>query len=124
MDRGRGIGFHGHGRGRSQTRDKLEQTKDKSEHSILSSQDHGQRWTSKSEIQCRYCKKLGHHISECRKLQYKKRANVTKSEISDTLFLSCQVSQKILDKNVWLLDSGCRNQMTGHNDLLSNIFFL
>ena len=31
MDRCRGRGFHGRGRGRSQTRDKPEQTKDKSE---------------------------------------------------------------------------------------------
>jgi hypothetical protein len=79
------------GRGCSQTRDKLEQTKDKLEKSRLSSQDHGQRWTSKSEIQCIYCKKSGHHISECRKLQYKNRANVTESETPDTLFLSCQL---------------------------------
>jgi hypothetical protein len=31
IDKSRGKGFHGHGRGRSQTRDKPEQTKDKSE---------------------------------------------------------------------------------------------
>jgi hypothetical protein len=37
------------------------------------------------------------------------------------LFLSCQVYHQILDKNVWLLDSGCSNHMTGHNDLLSNL---
>jgi hypothetical protein len=64
---------------------------------------------------------LGHHISECHKLQYRNKANVTESETSDTVFLSCQVSQQILDKDVWLLDSVCRNHMTGHNDLLSNI---
>ena len=64
---------------------------------------------------------MGHHISECHKLQYRNKANVTNCETSDTLFLSCQVSQQILDKDVWLLDSGCSNHMTGHNDLLSNI---
>jgi hypothetical protein len=64
---------------------------------------------------------LGHHIFECRKLQYKNRAIVTESETFDTLFISCQVSQQILDKNVWLLDSGCRNHMTSHNDLISNL---
>jgi hypothetical protein len=121
MDRGRGRGFHGRGRGRSQTRDKPEQTKDQLEQSRLSSQDRGQRWTSKSVIQCHYCKMLGHHISECRKLQFRNKSNVTESETSDTLFLSCQVSQEILDKDVWLLDSGCSNHMTGHNDLLSNL---
>ena len=47
-------------------------------------------------------------------------ANVTESETSDTLFLSCQ-SQQILEKDVWLLYSGCSNHMTGHNDLLSNL---
>jgi len=64
---------------------------------------------------------LGHQISECRKLQYRNKANVTESETSDTLFLSCQVSQQILDKDVWLLDSGCSNHMTGQNDLFSNL---
>jgi hypothetical protein len=81
MDRGRGRGFHGcgqgRGRGNSQTRDKPEQTKDKSEQSRSSSQDHGETWTSKSEIQCRYCKKFYHHISKCRKLQYINKANIT-----------------------------------------------
>jgi hypothetical protein len=51
MHRGRGRDFHGcgqgHGRGNSQTRDKPEQNKDKSEKSRLSSQDRGDRWTSK-----------------------------------------------------------------------------
>ena len=96
MDRGRGRGFHGkrgRGRGRSQSRDKSEQTKEKSEQSGSSSQDHSLRWTDKSEIQCRYCKKYGHHISKCRKLQYKHKANVTEIETSDTLFLSYQVSE-------------------------------
>ena len=92
MDRGRGRGFRGirgHGRGCSQTKDKPEQTKDKLEQSGSSSQDHSQRWTDKLEIQCRYCKKYGHHISECCKLQYKHRANVTESETSDFVsFLS------------------------------------
>jgi len=54
-------------------------------------------------------------------LQYKNRANVRKSETCDTLFLSCQVSEKSFDKNVWLLDSGCSNHITGHNDFFSNI---
>jgi hypothetical protein len=121
MDKGKGRGFHGCGRGRSQMRDKPEQTKDKSKKSRLSSQDHGQRWTNKSEIQCCYCKKLGHHISECCKMQCKNRVNVTESETFDTFFLSCQVSQQILYNNVWLLDSVCRNHMMGHNDLLSNL---
>ena len=95
MERGRGRGFCGKrrcGRGRSQSRDQSEQTKEKSEQSGSSSQDHSQRWIDKLEIQCRYCKKYGHHISECRKLQYKHKANVTKSETSDAMFLSCQVS--------------------------------
>ena len=46
MDRGRGRGFRGkrgHDRGRSQSRDKPEQTKGKSEQSRSSSQDHSQR---------------------------------------------------------------------------------
>jgi len=54
-------------------------------------------------------------------LQYKHKANVTESETSDAMFLSCQVSEQVLDKNIWLLDSGCSNHMTGHKDLISNL---
>ena len=53
-------------------------------------------------------------------MQYKHKANVTESETSDTLFLSCQVSEQILDKNILLLDSGCSNHMIGHNYLIYN----
>jgi hypothetical protein len=67
------------------------------------------------------CKKYGHHISECCKLQYKNRDNVTESETYDTLFLYCQLFEKFFDKNVWFLDNGCRNIMTDHNDFLSNL---
>ena len=54
-------------------------------------------------------------------MKYKHRANVTESERYDTLLLSFQVPEQILDKNIWLLDSGCRNHMTDHNDFISNI---
>ena len=37
------------------------------------------------------------------------------------MFLSCQVSEQVLDKNIWLLDRGCSNHMTGHKDFISNL---
>ena len=91
-----------------------------------SHQERGGKWKDKSDIQCHYCKKYGHYKSECRKLQFvsnRDKANVssTEGETYDALFLSCQVTEQIHDKNVWLLDSGCSNHMTGHNDLISNL---
>jgi hypothetical protein len=73
-------------------------------------------------IQCFYCKKYGHFQSECRKKQFdlnKERAHVSKieGETSEALFLSCQLTEQIHNKDVWLLDSGCSNHMTGNHDL-------
>ena len=48
-------------------------------------------------------------------MKYKHRANVTESERYDTLLLSFQVPEQILDKKIWFLDSGCNTYMTGHN---------
>jgi len=123
MDRGRGRGFRGRkskGRGQSQSDDRSQVTET---HSEKSQNDHGRRWIDKSKIQCHYCKKYGHYKSECRKLQYKNKANVTNTECetSDALFLACQVTVQVPNKDVWLVDSGCSNHMTGHSDLFSHL---
>ena len=123
MDRGRGRGFLGRkskGRGQSQSNDRSQVTET---HSEKSQNDHGRKWIDKSKIQCHYWKKYGHYKSECRKLQYKNKANVTNTECetSDALFLACQVAMQVPNKDVWLVENGCSNHMTGHSDLFSQL---
>jgi hypothetical protein len=50
------------------------------------------------------------------------RAHVTNHEgdTSDGMFLSCHKIEE-QHKDLWLLDSGCNNHMTGNKDLLSCI---
>jgi hypothetical protein len=85
----------------------------------------GRRSNEKSSIQCYYCKKYGHYESECRKKQADQlsgRAHVSNhtGENSGGMFLSCHKTEQ-QPKDLWLLDSGCSNHMTGNKDLLSCI---
>jgi hypothetical protein len=85
----------------------------------------GRRSNDKSSIQCYYCKKYGHYESECRKKQadhLSGRAHVSNhtGETSGGMFLSCHKTEE-QPKDLWLLDSGCNNHMTGNKDLLSCI---
>jgi hypothetical protein len=85
----------------------------------------GRRSNEKSSIQFYYCKKYGHYESECRKKQANHlsgRAHVSNHtrENSRGMFLSCHKTEQ-QPKDLWLLDSGCKNHMTGNKDLLSCI---
>jgi transposase InsO family protein len=85
----------------------------------------GRRSNDKSSIQCFYCKKYGHYEYECRKKQADQlsgRAHVSNhtGENSGGMFLSCHKTEQ-QPKDLWLLDSGCSNHMTGNRELLSSI---
>lgn len=42
--------------------------------------------------------------------------------MTDSLFLSCQVTEDLNNnKDIWLLDSGCSNHMTGNKELFSSL---
>eukprot|EP00253_Pinus_taeda_P023123 PITA_23123 len=77
----------------------------------------GQRY-EKSNVQCYYCKKYGHYANECRKKQHdisnSSNANVTRENISqDNVFLACNIAETN-SEDIWFLDSGCSNHMTGN----------
>eukprot|EP00253_Pinus_taeda_P002234 PITA_02234 len=77
----------------------------------------GQRY-EKSNVQCYYCKKYGHYASECRKKQHDMRnrqnANVTRENISqNNVLLACNMAETN-SEDIWFLDSGCSNHMTGN----------
>jgi hypothetical protein len=87
--------------------------------------DRGRRSNEKSSIQCYYYKKYRHYESDCRKKQadhLSGRAHVSnhEGETSEGMFLSCHKTKE-QHKDLWLLDSGCINHMTGNKDLLSCI---
>lgn len=68
----------------------------------------------------------GHFESECRKKQFdfnKGGANVfnTEESTSHSMFISCQATNESSSKDVWLLDNGCNNHMTGNKKLFSSL---
>jgi hypothetical protein len=79
-------------------------------------QPQGQRY-DKSSVQCHYCKKYGHYLNECRKKQYDSRqqnANFIKeNQNQGSMLIACNVAQEN-EKDIWFLDSGCHNHMTGN----------
>ena len=47
--------------------------------------------------------------------------NFTKQdEVQDTMFIACNVAQES-EKDIWFLDSGCSNHMTGNEELFSSL---
>lgn len=86
-------------------------------------QPQSQRY-DKSSVQCHYCKKFGHYINECRKKQYdsrKQSTNFTKeNQTQDSMFIACNVAQES-EKDIWFLDSGCSNHMTGNLEMFSSL---
>ena len=68
----------------------------------------------------------GHYERECRNKkvdQNSGRANVSKEEedSSEVMFLSLQSTKKHRSWDLWLLDSGCSNHMTGNKSLFSSL---
>jgi hypothetical protein len=87
----------------------------------------GRRSNDKTSIQCYYCKNYGHYEFECRKKQVDQlsgRAHVSNHtrDTSRGMFLSCHQTEE-QPKDLWLLDNGCNNHMTGNKELLSCLDF-
>ena len=72
-----------------------------------------------------YCNKFGHFASECKKKQVehgKQNSNVTDTSKNneDSLFLTCLTTHEI-PNDLWVLDSGYNNHMTGNRSIVANI---
>ena len=82
----------------------------------------------KSNVQCHYCKNIRHYAYECRKKQYdmyQQNANFikreeTESEKKENVFIIFNVQEES-NKDVWYLDSGCSNHMSGNKEIFSSI---
>lgn len=69
-----------------------------------------------------YCNKFGHFARDCRKKivdQGNQRTNVT-TESTNSMFLA-YLTMHEASASVWLLDSGCSNDMTCNKDLVANV---
>ena len=73
-------------------------------------------------MRCYYCNKFGHYARDYRKKivdQGNQRANVS-TENTNSMFLAFHTMHEPSD-NVWLLDSGCNNHMTGNKIFVANM---
>eukprot|EP00253_Pinus_taeda_P011289 PITA_11289 len=92
---------------------------------ICKQQAHGQRY-DKSQVQCHYCKKYGHYANECSKKQndMNSRQNVNfaneENKNPKNVLLTCSIAQD-KQEDIWFLDSGCSNHMTGNIAMFANL---
>lgn len=70
-------------------------------------------FTKKPKTFCRYCKKPGHDISQCRALK-KKREN---SKEKEETHISLATTATLQSPEEWILDSGCTQHMSFRRDL-------
>jgi hypothetical protein len=127
--RGRGnLGFRGRGRGRNSFQREERKSQDpggrRNQSFISRESNHNQasQRYDKSNIQFYYCKKYGHFANEFQKRQAdmtKQNAHFFESS-SETLFITCDVAQENAS-NIWFLDSGCSNHMTGNKGLFEDL---
>ncbi|XP_074323653.1 uncharacterized protein LOC141660557 [Apium graveolens] len=78
----------------------------------------------KSQYQCYNCNKYGHFCYECRAPKVEERSHFAAAkedkDVGTTMFLTYKGDEES-KKNVWYLDSGASNHMTGHKVLFTEI---
>ncbi|XP_074373429.1 uncharacterized protein LOC141713753 [Apium graveolens] len=76
----------------------------------------------KSQFQSYNCNRFGHFSYECRPPKVEERSHFTAAKedknVHTAMFLTYKEDEES-KKNVWYLDSGASNHMTGHKDLFT-----
>ena len=75
----------------------------------------------KSKVECYRCHKFGHYQSDCyTRLPSDKdeRSNFVESNETETLLMAIQAEEKLVE-DVWYLDTGCSNHMSGSKSCFS-----
>lgn len=75
---------------------------------------------NKGKPQCHNCKRFGHIQKDCRFVNQQHASFAEGENNEGNLFFACQKAFQE-DKNVWYLDSGCNNHMTGKKEAFINI---
>ncbi|XP_058784090.1 uncharacterized protein LOC131658857 [Vicia villosa] len=77
---------------------------------------------NKGKPQCHICKRFGNLQKDCH-LENQQHASYAKGEYDEgNLFFTCQKALHEEGKNVWYLDTGCSNHMTGQKEAFINIY--
>ncbi|WVY95447.1 hypothetical protein V8G54_034535 [Vigna mungo] len=118
-NRGGYQGGKGRGRGRNRGRGNFSSHRD----NIGESSYSGGRSNfkhDKSKVDCYKCKQLGHYASECQtKLQREHEEHANVVEIEESMVLACTQGPDVENNDIWYLDTGCSNHMTGKRDFFS-----
>lgn len=75
---------------------------------------------NKGKPQCHNCKRFGHIQKDCRFVNQQHASFAEGENDEGNLLFACQKAFHE-DKNVWYLDSGCSNHMTGKKEAFINI---
>ena len=86
----------------------------------------GKKKFNKKGIQCYNCHKWGHFADECKSKRVPRNADeaqLTQDEDSDSdkVLLMATTNSEEDNVNLWYLDTGCSNHMTGHREWFVNI---
>ncbi|KAL4317940.1 hypothetical protein GQ457_18G004620 [Hibiscus cannabinus] len=100
----RGRGGRGRGRGRGDGHQNQTQQRD-----------------IKKYIQCFYCKKFGHVKADCWKRPRQEQASYVEQEDGEIKLFMAYQENAASHSNIWFLDSGCSNHMTGVKSMFNEI---
>nr|KYP44585.1 Retrovirus-related Pol polyprotein from transposon TNT 1-94 [Cajanus cajan] len=84
----------------------------------------GGRYVDKTMIECYHCHDFGHFQYECPKKPQDSKANYVEVD-EEAVLLMAQLSSdgKSNPQDMWFIDSGCSNHMTGRKDWFSSFDF-
>ena len=115
--RGRGRGWNFRGRGRGSVDRSPGDEGNSQKYRICKRSNHVEEncWF-KGKPQCHNCKKFGHLQRDCRFKNTQQASRVEEKDDEANLFYACQNALE-QENEVWFLDSGCTNHMTGNKSI-------
>ncbi|XP_078150499.1 uncharacterized protein LOC144545855 [Carex rostrata] len=76
----------------------------------------------KQGVECHYCHRIGHVQANCyKKKREEEQANVVEEKGTETMLFMAKTDEKSDVSQVWFLDSGCSNHMSGYKYLFEEL---